>query len=114
MKRCEIHAFLDLLNNLVSDELAAHELLCSMNNSVSYCLDIFQCRKDPSLFVEESVNDSLDSDCMILDRHLLYHFLLAGSLMLEAAHFHSDSLYDTLCKKVINFVIFHVEKLVLE
>ena len=114
MKRCKIHAFLDLSNDLVCNELAAHELLCTMNDSVTYSLNVFECRKYAILLVKECIQDSLNTHSVIRDRHFLYELFLSGSLMLKTSDFHSDSLYETLCKKVIDFFVLHIKKLIFQ
>ena len=114
MKRCEYRTFFELGNDLVSDELAAYELLRAMNDTVTYSFDIFKSCEDAILLVEESIKNSLDTYGMILDRHFLYKLLLTCCLMLEATDFHSDSLDKTLGEKIINFIALHIKKLILQ
>ena len=85
-----------------------------MDNTMSYSLDILKSREDTILFVSQSIEDSLNTDRMILDRHLLLQFLLTRSLMLETSYLHSDPLYQTLGKKIINLLALHIKKLILE
>ena len=104
MKRCEYRAFLELRHNLVGNELAADKLLCTMHYSMTYSLDILESRKYAILLVKEGSKHSLDSHSVVLDRHFLYIFLFSGSLMLDAAYFHTDPLYKSFRKKIINIV----------
>ena len=114
VKWCEHRALLKLSDDSICYELASDELLCTMNDTVADSLDIFKGRKDTMLLVKKSIDYCLDSDCMIGDRHFLYNLLLACSLMFKATDFHSDSFYQTLCQQIVDFLILHVEKLILE
>ena len=114
MKWSKVNTFLDLLYHLVSNELTAHELFSTMNNTMTYRLDILECRKDTGLLVKKGIDNCLDTDGMILDRHFLYNLFLTCCLMLEATCFHSDSLDKTFGKKVVHLVILHIKKLILE
>ena len=80
MKRSEYRALLKLSDHLVCDELAAYEFLCSMNNTMAYSLNILESSKNAVFLVKESIHDSSDSYCMILDRHFPHEFLLSGRL----------------------------------
>ena len=114
MKRCEYRTFLELGNYLVRNELAAYELFCTMNNSVTHSLDVLESSKNAEFFIKKSIHDRSDTYCMVLDRHFLYELLLSGRLMLEAACFHSDPLDKTLGKEIINLIILHIKELILE
>ena len=114
VKRRKYRALLELSNYSVSDELAAYELLCTVNYAVTDSLDILECCKHAVFLVKESVDNCLDTDCVVCDRHFLHEFLLSCSLMLKASYFHSDSLNETFCEKVINLVILHIKKLILQ
>ena len=114
MKRSEYRAFLKLSHHLVCYELAADELLRTMNYAMSYSLDILKVSKDSELLVKESINDSLDSDCVVCYRHLLDELFLACRLMLDAAHFHSDPLDETFGEEIIYLIALHIKKLILE
>ena len=114
MERSENRALLKLRNNSISNELTAHKLFCAMHDAMTHSLDILQGRKHTVLLVEKSIKDSLYTDGMILDRHFLFKFLLACSLMLEASDLHSYPFDKTLCKKVINLLVFHIQKLILK
>ena len=114
MERSEYRTFLQLCNYLVCNELAAYEFLCAMHYTMTYSLDVLESREYARLLVKESINNSLDTYCMILDRHLLYNLILADSLMLDASYLHSDSLDKTFGEKIINLIVLHIEKLVLQ
>ena len=85
-----------------------------MHHAMTYCLDILKCAEHTELLVKKSVEDSLDTYCVVLDRHLLNELFLICSLMLKTSGLHSDSFNDSLCKKIVNFIVLHIEKLILQ
>ena len=114
MERCEHRAFLKLRDNLVRNQLAAHEILRSMNDTMTYSLDVLKSVEHSVFLVKKSINDSLDTNSVVCYRHFLHKFLLSGRLMLEAAHFHSDSLDETFREQIVNLFVLHIEKLILQ
>ena len=114
MKRCKIHTLLDLSNNLVSNELTAYEFFSAVYDPMADSLDILECRKNTMLLVKKCLKDSLNTYSVVCNRHFLYKLFLTGSLMLYTSYFHSDSLYETLCKKIINFFVLHIKKLIFQ
>jgi hypothetical protein len=114
VKRCEDRTLLELGDDLICDELAAHKLLCSMNHTMSYGLNILEGVENTIFLVKKSVDHSLDTYGMVTDRHFLHELFLSGRLMLEAADLHSDSPDKTLGEQIIHLVILHIQKLILQ
>jgi hypothetical protein len=114
MKRGEHGAFLKLCHNLVSDKLAAHELLSAMHDTMSHSLYVLQSFKHSVFLVHKGVEDSMHADRMVSYGHFPDKFLFAGGLMLETAGLHTDSFYETFGKKIINLIVLHIKKLILE
>ena len=112
MQRSKYRALLKLSYNLVCNKLAAYEFLCSVYNSVTYSLDILKCLEDSVFLVKKGIKDSLDTDCVVLDRHFLYKRLLTSCLVLNTTNLHSYPLDNTFGKKIINFVVLHIKKLI--
>ena len=81
---------------------------------MSHSLDVLESRENTMFFVKESFENSLDADCMVLDRHFLLELFLSCSLMLEASHFHSDPLHKTFGEKIVNLIVLHIKELILK
>ena len=114
VKRSKYRALLELSHNLVIDELAAHELLRSVDNTMSYSLDVLKCGKHTILLISQCIENFLNTHCMVLDRHLLLELFLTSCLMLQASYLHSDPLNQTLGKKIIHLLTLHIKKLILK
>jgi hypothetical protein len=114
VERREYRALLELRNHLVSDELAAYELLCTMHDTMSYGLDILKSIEHAIFLVKEGIHDRSDGYSMVLDRHFLNERFLSGRLMLEATCFHSDSFDKTLGDEIVDLVALHIKKLILK
>ena len=114
VKRSYVAALDDLVYHRVIYELAAEELLSAVHYAMPNGLDVLEGLKHAVLLVHKRLEHHLDPDRMVGYRHLPHIFFLAGGLMLYAAALHTDPLDKTLCKKIIDIIVLHIEKLILQ
>ena len=103
-----------LLYDLVIDKLAAEEFFSAVYHTGADGFNVFKGLEHPVLLIQQCLQDDLYTDRMVRDRHFLDVFFLSCGLMLYAARLHTDPLDKSFCKKIIDIIVLHIEKLVLQ
>ncbi len=114
MQGRDFAAFLNLSDDLVVNQLAAHELLTAVNHPVSDGLDVPERGNRACLMVQKSVEDEFYALRVVRNGGLHDHLLLARGLMLQTTRLQADSFHKTLCKKAVVIVTDHIQQLVFQ
>ena len=114
MQRGEIAADLDLGDDVLVDDGASREEICTLDDAVTHSFDVVEGGKHSVNRIHEGVKDELHSELVVGDVDFPVHPFLTGGLVCDIAAGKADLLDDTLCKKVVYVVALHVQELVLD
>jgi hypothetical protein len=110
----EVAAVFDLLEDVIVDEGASGEEICTLDYTVADGFYVREGFEDAEFRVYEGVHDELHADHVVWDGEVAGEAFLAGGAVLDGALGEADLFYQTFGKKVVHIVALHVKELILD